>query len=118
MEAASGPPGFDMTRFIFITGGVVSSLGKGITSACLGAILEARGLKVRLMKLDADERIVDLELLPAEEAVIAEGTSNGVDDHLISGPELAGIRSRQRKLHSMGFDGHATYSTTSMRPSL
>jgi CTP synthase len=41
-----------MTRFIFITGGVVSSLGKGITSACLGAILEARGLEVRLMKLD------------------------------------------------------------------
>ena len=45
-------PVLDMTRFIFITGGVVSSLGKGITSACLGAILEARGLKVRLMKLD------------------------------------------------------------------
>jgi CTP synthase len=41
-----------MTRFIFITGGVVSSLGKGITSASLGAILEARGLRVRLMKLD------------------------------------------------------------------
>ncbi len=41
-----------MTRFIFITGGVVSSLGKGITSASLGAILEARGLQVRLMKLD------------------------------------------------------------------
>jgi CTP synthase len=41
-----------MTRFIFITGGVVSSLGKGITSAGLGAILEARGLKVRMMKLD------------------------------------------------------------------
>jgi len=41
-----------MTRFIFITGGVVSSLGKGITSASLGAILEARGLKVRLLKLD------------------------------------------------------------------
>ena len=52
MEAAFGPPGFDMTRFIFITGGVVSSLGKGITSACLGAILEARGLRVRLIKLD------------------------------------------------------------------
>ena len=41
-----------MTRFIFITGGVVSSLGKGITSASLGAILEKRGLTVRLMKLD------------------------------------------------------------------
>ncbi len=41
-----------MTRFIFITGGVVSSLGKGIASASLGAILETRGLKVTMMKLD------------------------------------------------------------------
>jgi len=41
-----------MTRFIFITGGVVSSLGKGIASASLGSILEARGLKVTLLKLD------------------------------------------------------------------
>jgi CTP synthase len=41
-----------MTRFIFITGGVVSSLGKGIASAALGALLQARGYKVRLRKLD------------------------------------------------------------------
>lgn len=41
-----------MTRFIFITGGVVSSLGKGIAAASLAAILEARGLKVTLLKLD------------------------------------------------------------------
>jgi len=41
-----------MTQFIFITGGVVSSLGKGIAAASLGALLEARGLKVTLMKLD------------------------------------------------------------------
>jgi CTP synthase len=41
-----------MTRFIFITGGVVSSLGKGIASASLGALLESRGLKVTLLKLD------------------------------------------------------------------
>ena len=41
-----------MTRFIFVTGGVVSSLGKGIASASLAAILEARGLKVTLIKLD------------------------------------------------------------------
>ena len=41
-----------MTRFIFVTGGVVSSLGKGLASASLGAILEARGLKVRMVKLD------------------------------------------------------------------
>ena len=41
-----------MTRFIFITGGVVSSLGKGLTSASLAALLQARGFKVRLRKLD------------------------------------------------------------------
>jgi CTP synthase len=41
-----------MTRFVFITGGVVSSLGKGLASAALGALLQARGYKVRLRKLD------------------------------------------------------------------
>ena len=41
-----------MTKFVFITGGVVSSLGKGIAAASLGALLEARGFKVTLMKLD------------------------------------------------------------------
>ena len=41
-----------MTRFIFITGGVVSSLGKGLASAALGALLQARGYSVRLRKLD------------------------------------------------------------------
>ncbi len=41
-----------MTRFIFVTGGVVSSLGKGLASAAIGAILESRGLKVQMMKLD------------------------------------------------------------------
>ena len=41
-----------MTRFVFVTGGVVSSLGKGIAAASLGAILEARGLKVAMVKLD------------------------------------------------------------------
>ncbi|MEH6822925.1 MAG: CTP synthase [Motiliproteus sp.] len=41
-----------MTHYIFVTGGVVSSLGKGIASASLAAILEARGLKVTMMKLD------------------------------------------------------------------
>jgi len=41
-----------MTRYIFVTGGVVSSLGKGIASASLAAILESRGLKVTMLKLD------------------------------------------------------------------
>lgn len=41
-----------MTSYVFITGGVVSSLGKGITSACLAAILESRGVSISMMKLD------------------------------------------------------------------
>ena len=41
-----------MTKFIFVTGGVVSSLGKGLTSASIGMLLEGRGLKVRMQKLD------------------------------------------------------------------
>ncbi|MDP4651936.1 MAG: CTP synthase, partial [Haliea sp.] len=41
-----------MTRYVFVTGGVVSSLGKGIAAASLAAVLEARGIKVTLLKLD------------------------------------------------------------------
>ncbi len=41
-----------MTKHIFITGGVVSSLGKGLTTSCLGALLEARGLRIRIQKFD------------------------------------------------------------------
>ena len=40
------------TKFMFVTGGVVSSLGKGLVSASIGALLENRGLKVAIMKLD------------------------------------------------------------------
>src|SRR3989338_4980067 len=45
------PPGHK-TKFIFVTGGVVSSLGKGIAAASIGALLENRGLKITLQKLD------------------------------------------------------------------
>ncbi|MCB0147068.1 MAG: hypothetical protein KDE01_05390, partial [Caldilineaceae bacterium] len=41
-----------MTKYIFVTGGVVSGLGKGVTVASLGTILKARGIKVATMKLD------------------------------------------------------------------
>src|SRR6266576_4515533 len=41
-----------MTKHIFVTGGVVSSLGKGLTSAAIGLLLEKRGLRVRMQKLD------------------------------------------------------------------
>ena len=40
------------TKFIFVTGGVVSSLGKGLASASIGALLESRGLKVTMLKMD------------------------------------------------------------------
>jgi CTP synthase len=40
------------TKYIFVTGGVVSSLGKGLAAASIGALLEARGLKVTFLKLD------------------------------------------------------------------
>ena len=40
------------TKFIFVTGGVMSSLGKGLASACIGALLEARGISISIQKLD------------------------------------------------------------------
>lgn len=55
MEAGPSAPNafiINMAKYIFITGGVISSLGKGITCASIGRILESRGLKVSLMKLD------------------------------------------------------------------
>jgi len=71
-----------MTRFIFITGGVVSSLGKGITAASLGAILESRGLKVRLMKLDPYINVDPGTMSPfqhGEVFVTEDGTETDLD---------------------------------------
>src|SRR5437879_5557636 len=51
-RGAEGRGGKRNTKFIFVTGGVVSSLGKGLTSASLGALLENRGLKITHLKLD------------------------------------------------------------------
>ncbi len=41
-----------MTKYIFVTGGVVSSLGKGLAASSIGCLLEARGMNVQMMKLD------------------------------------------------------------------
>ena len=71
-----------MTRFIFVTGGVVSSLGKGITSACLGAILDARGLKVKLIKLDPYINVDPGTMSPfqhGEVFVTEDGTETDLD---------------------------------------
>jgi CTP synthase len=71
-----------MTRYVFITGGVVSSLGKGIASASLGAILEARGLKVSLMKLDPYINVDPGTMSPfqhGEVYVTADGAETDLD---------------------------------------
>jgi CTP synthase len=71
-----------MPRYIFVTGGVVSSLGKGITSASLGAILEARGLKVSMVKLDPYLNVDPGTMSPfqhGEVFVTEDGTETDLD---------------------------------------
>jgi CTP synthase len=71
-----------MTRFVFVTGGVVSSLGKGIASASLGAILEARGLKIAMVKLDPYINVDPGTMSPfqhGEVFVTADGTESDLD---------------------------------------
>jgi CTP synthase len=71
-----------MARYIFITGGVVSSLGKGIAAASLGAILEARGLKVTLIKLDPYINVDPGTMSPfqhGEVFVTADGAETDLD---------------------------------------
>jgi CTP synthase len=71
-----------MPRYIFVTGGVVSSLGKGITAASLGAILEARGLKVSMIKLDPYLNVDPGTMSPfqhGEVYVTSDGTETDLD---------------------------------------
>jgi CTP synthase (EC 6.3.4.2) len=74
--------GATMTRFICVTGGVVSSLGKGIAAASLGAILEARGLKVSMVKLDPYINVDPGTMSPfqhGEVFVTTDGTETDLD---------------------------------------
>jgi CTP synthase len=71
-----------MTKFVFVTGGVVSSLGKGIAAASLGAILEARGLKVAMVKLDPYINVDPGTMSPfqhGEVFVTNDGTESDLD---------------------------------------
>ncbi len=71
-----------MTRFVFVTGGVVSSLGKGIAAASLGAILEARGLKIAMVKLDPYINVDPGTMSPfqhGEVFVTRDGTETDLD---------------------------------------
>jgi CTP synthase len=71
-----------MTKFVFVTGGVVSSLGKGIAAASLGAILEGRGLKVAMVKLDPYINVDPGTMSPfqhGEVFVTNDGTESDLD---------------------------------------
>jgi CTP synthase len=71
-----------MPRFVFVTGGVVSSLGKGIASASLGAILEARGLRIAMVKLDPYINVDPGTMSPfqhGEVFVTEDGTETDLD---------------------------------------
>ena len=85
-----------MTRYIFITGGVVSSLGKGIASASLGALLQARGYKVRLRKLDPYLNVDPGTMSPYQHGEVYV-TDDGAETDLDLGhyERFTGVPSRQ-----------------------
>lgn len=71
-----------MVKFIFLTGGVISSLGKGITSSSLGAILVSRGLKTTIIKIDGYLNIDAGLMSPYEHGevfVTKDGTETDLD---------------------------------------
>lgn len=85
-----------MTRFIFITGGVVSSLGKGLASAALGALLQARGYSVRLRKLDPYINVDPGTMSPFQHGEVYV-TDDGAETDLDLGhyERFTGVPSRQ-----------------------
>ena len=71
-----------MTKYIFVTGGVVSSLGKGIVSASIGRILKNKGIKVSIMKLDPYLNVDPGTMSPfqhGEVFVTADGSATDLD---------------------------------------
>ena len=85
-----------MTRYIFVTGGVVSSLGKGIAAASLGAILEARGLKVTMLKLDPYINVDPGTMSPFQHGEVYV-TDDGAETDLDLGHYERFIRTRTSK---------------------
>ena len=85
-----------MTRYIFITGGVVSSLGKGLLSASLGALLQARGFKVRARKLDPYLNVDPGTMSPMQHGEVFV-TDDGAETDLDLGhyERFTGVDSRQ-----------------------
>jgi CTP synthase len=85
-----------MTKFVFVTGGVVSSLGKGIASASLAALLESRGLKVTLIKLDPYINVDPGTMSPFQHGEVFV-TEDGAETDLDLGHYERFIETRMRK---------------------
>src|SRR6266699_460103 len=85
-----------MARFIFVTGGVVSSLGKGLLSASLGALLQARGYKVRIRKFDPYLNVDPGTMSPYQHGEVYV-TDDGAETYLDLGhyDRFTGVPSRQ-----------------------
>ena len=88
-----------MTKFVFVTGGVVSSLGKGIASASLAAILESRGLTVTLIKLDPYLNVDPGTMSPLQHGEVFV-TDDGAETDLDLGHYERFIETRMRKAHN------------------
>ncbi|RYG95128.1 MAG: CTP synthase, partial [Alphaproteobacteria bacterium] len=109
-----------MARYVFITGGVVSSLGKGLASAALGAVLQARGFKVRLRKLDPYLNVDPGTMSPTQHGevfVTDDGAETDLDlghyerftgraankrDNITSGRIYSDLLSKERKGEFLG----------------
>ena len=89
----------DMTKFVFVTGGVVSSLGKGIASASLAALLESRGLKVTLIKLDPYLNVDPGTMSPFQHGEVFV-TEDGAETDLDLGHYERFIETRMRKANN------------------
>ena len=88
-----------MTKFVFVTGGVVSSLGKGIASASLAAILESRGLKVTLIKLDPYLNVDPGTMSPMQHGEVFV-TEDGAETDLDLGHYERFVETRMRKANN------------------
>ncbi|MEY3062297.1 MAG: synthase [Pseudomonadota bacterium] len=88
-----------MTKFVFVTGGVVSSLGKGIASASLAAILESRGLSVTLIKLDPYINVDPGTMSPFQHGEVFV-TDDGAETDLDLGHYERFINTRMKKANN------------------
>ncbi len=92
-------PNGKQTKFIFVTGGVVSSLGKGLASASIGALLEARGLKVSIQKLDPYINVDPGTMNPTQHGEVFV-TDDGAETDLDLGHYERFISQRMTKLNN------------------